>query len=248
MTKTLAQFQLHDTARELCEQRLTAFEQQAGIAPKTPAGGGPDGADESKSSAGDGSIAAAISKAANGGGGLMSVIRLAARIRHGVTRSMSGGSNPSGGGAASAAAPTSGPAAGAGEAGGYGIATGASYYASRVHGDAGDAARSILLRRLDTVRDALIALSEFHRVEQWTTVHLYYARDGPAKDLLVYKQETLERHADHLFAMTDPAIGLNKVNEPRLRAMANATSKFCKALTQEIDFEDAFGRGAAASS
>lgn len=120
--------------------------------------------------------------------------------------------------------------AAAGGAGGAGGADGAAEAEPVSWGDR---------KRFEAVRDSLIALQEFHRVERWTLVHLMYMKPGPEKELLEYKQKVLQQHADKLHELTDPALKLAGLDMPRLRSASSATEKFARGLVEEIEFMEA---------
>jgi len=51
-----------------------------------------------------------------------------------------------------------------------------------------------ICRQLDQVKKALEALKEYHRVEMWSTVHLYYMAEGPERTLIDFKLKHLRKY------------------------------------------------------
>jgi len=72
-------------------------------------------------------------------------------------------------------------------------------------------------RRLLAMQQALEALHEFHRVEKWCLVHLFYEPPGPGRALLEFKQGILEGHAGTLFEMLESPAKLAILEEGSLR-------------------------------
>lgn len=95
-------------------------------------------------------------------------------------------------------------------------------------------------RRLETIVTAFEALLEFHRVEKWCFVHLFYTDDPDKAGLLSFKQMTLETHASDLFDMLNgPVTAVAAFDEPRIRSKLQAVNRFCRNLLQEVDYEHA---------
>ena len=51
-----------------------------------------------------------------------------------------------------------------------------------------------ICRQLDQGKKALEALKEYHRVEMWSTVHLYYMAEGPERTLIDFKLKHLRKY------------------------------------------------------
>lgn len=104
-------------------------------------------------------------------------------------------------------------------------------------------------RQLEVVRTALEALCEYHRVEMWSTVHLYYMAKGPEYTLIEFKLTHLRGFADTLFRLTnstpDSPKSLMALPARDLAVTATALAKFARGLREEIEFMNAFDDSAA---
>jgi hypothetical protein len=95
--------------------------------------------------------------------------------------------------------------------------------------------------KLLAVAAALEALIQFHHLEKWCYVHLMYMRDDTPRQLLLFKQATLETHASGLFAMLEPEPQrLAKLDVLALRRYTKAVKKFAANLLDEVEYEAAF--------
>ncbi len=84
---------------------------------------------------------------------------------------------------------------------------------------------------------ALEALLEFHRIEMWTIVHLFYSADGPKKHLLMFKRESLQRQASILFDMVSSPTKIASSGEPSLKNYMWAVSRCSRCLLEDVEEE-----------
>jgi len=94
-------------------------------------------------------------------------------------------------------------------------------------------------RRLDLIGQALEAVHEFHRIDKWCYIHLFYAGKGPARSLLEFKQDTLERHAGALFEIVSNNDKLATMDEAALREHVKVLKRFCRNLLDDVETESA---------
>jgi hypothetical protein len=95
-------------------------------------------------------------------------------------------------------------------------------------------------KRLAALVSALEALYEFHRVEKWCHVHLFYMVSAKDKVLLEFKQETLERHASTLYEMLSSNAKLASLDESALKEYTETVKKFCRNLLDEVETNNAY--------
>jgi hypothetical protein len=67
-----------------------------------------------------------------------------------------------------------------------------------------------------------------------------YLAEGTGRQLLLFKQATLEQHAGQLFAMLETGGGLANLDVAALRRYAMAVRRFAANLLEEVEYESAF--------
>lgn len=72
-------------------------------------------------------------------------------------------------------------------------------------------------KRLQAIIAAFEALYEFHRIEKWLYVHLFYVQQPSLRELLQHKQDIMERHASTLFEMLRSNEKLAKTDDAHIR-------------------------------
>lgn len=90
-------------------------------------------------------------------------------------------------------------------------------------------------RRLHALIAAYETLYEFHRIEKWCTVHLFYMPDGSETTLLRYKLEVLQDHASSLFDMLNSNEKLMVLDDARLRDQTSAVRQFCHNILEDVE-------------
>lgn len=90
-------------------------------------------------------------------------------------------------------------------------------------------------RRLQALIAAYETLYEFHRIEKWCTIHVFYMPDKPEMTLLRYNLEMLQNHASALFDMLDTNDKLRALDDVRLREKTNIVRQFCHNIFEEVE-------------
>ncbi len=71
-----------------------------------------------------------------------------------------------------------------------------------------------------------------HGTLKYCYARMYFKRPGP---LLLFRQTQLERSLEYLFAMSDPAIGVELIDVRTLQMHANAAWQVVQGIIDEVD-------------